>query len=177
VRALLEIAVPLGSQRTRVALRRALGMERLTIRQIGLVLDRYPGHRGSAVLREAVAVGAAPTRSERESDVLDVLLDGGIAHPDVNRPLLIAGRRVIPDLRWPEPRLVLEVDSTAWHENPVARADDRERQALLEAHGETVLRVHWRDAVLRPARTVASVSAAGAPVANVTPRGVILRAS
>jgi very-short-patch-repair endonuclease len=174
--ALLEIAVPLGAHRARAALRRALGLERLTIRQIGLVLDRYPGHRGSAILRDAVALGAAPTKSDRESDVLDVILAGGLAHPDVNRPLMIAGRRIIPDFRWPEQRLILEADSDAWHDDPLARADDLSRQRLLEAHGETVLRVHWRDAVLRPGRTVARLREAGAP-ANLTSRGVIIRPS
>jgi hypothetical protein len=176
VRALLDIAVPLGRSRARAAVRRALGLERLTLRQVGLVLDRYPGHRGSGILREAVASGAAPTKSERESDVLDVILHGGFVHPDVNVPVLVGGRRVIPDFRWPEQRLVLEADSDAWHENPLARADDRERQRLLEAHGETVLRIHWRDAVLRPARTVARLREAGAP-ANLTSRGVIIRPS
>jgi very-short-patch-repair endonuclease len=117
------------------------------------------------VLRAAVGASAAPTKSERESDVLDVILDGGLAHPDVNRPLIVAGRRVLPDFRWPRQRLVLEVDSTAWHEDPLARADDRARQAMLEAHGETVLRLHWRDAVLRPARTVERLIAAGVPLA------------
>ena len=83
--------------------------------------------------------------------------------PEVNRPLLLAGRRVVPDFRWPAQRLILEVDSTAWHDDPLARADDRERQALLEAHGETVLRVHWRDAVLGPRKLIEPLVAAGAP--------------
>ena len=170
-RTLLDLATLLDPQRTRRAVRRALGAGKVTVRQVGLVLDRYEGRRGCAVLRDAVASGAAPTRSDAESDVLDGILGAGFAHPDVNRPLLRAGRRIVPDIRWPAQRLILEIDSTAWHGDPLARADDRERQALLEAHGETVLRVHWRDAVLRPARLAARLDRAGAPRAAPPARG------
>jgi very-short-patch-repair endonuclease len=165
-RTLLDLASMLDEHRVRRAVRRAQGLGRVTLRQLGRVLDRYPRRRGSGVVRAAIGAGAAPTRSERESDVLDLIIDGGLAHPDVNRPLLIGGRRVIPDFRWPKQHLVLEVDSTAWHENPLARADDRERQALLEAYGERVVRVHWREAILRPARTLRQLAAAGAPIAD-----------
>jgi hypothetical protein len=160
---LIDIAPALGPRRARAAIRRALGIGSVTLRQIGLALDRHPCRRGNAVVRAAIDAGFAPTKSERESDVLDVVLGAGFAHPDVNKPLVLDGRRVIPDLRWPEQRLVLEVDSAAWHANPLARADDRERQALLEAHGETVLRVHWRDAVLGPGALTERLRAAGAP--------------
>jgi hypothetical protein len=162
-RTLLDLASMLDAQRVRRAVRRALGTGKVTIRQLGLVLDRYQGARGCKVLRQAILSGASPTRSDAESDVLDVVLDAGFAPPDVNRPLLINGRRPVPDLRWPSQRLILEIDSTAWHTDPLARADDRERQALLEAHGETVLRVHWQDAVLRPSKLVADLRDAGAP--------------
>jgi hypothetical protein len=151
------------SSRARKTIRRALGTGKVTVRQLGLVLERYPGRRGAATLRDAVASGAAPTKSEAESDVLDLVLSLGFAHPDVNTPLLINGRRLVPDLRWPTHHLVLEIDSDAWHSDPLARADDQERQALLERHGETVLRVHWRDALLWPGRLESMLAAAGAP--------------
>jgi hypothetical protein len=162
-RTLLDLASMLAPQRTRRAVRRALGMGKVTLRQLGLCLDRYPGARGCKVLRNAVASGAAPTKSDAESDVLDVILEAGFVRPDVNEPLLLDGRRVVPDIRWPAQRLILEIDSTAWHGDPLARADDRERQGLLEARGETVIRVHWLDAVLGPAKTAALLDAAGAP--------------
>ena len=117
-------------------------------------------------MREAVAARAPlPTKSDAESDVLDIILAADLERPDVNSPLIVERRRVVPDLRWPAQRLILEVDSTAWHTDPLARADDRERQALLEAHGETVLRVHWLDAVMAPSKLVARLVANGAPLA------------
>ena len=118
--------------------------------------------RGTASLTKILATGPAPTRSELEDAVLDLLLEGGIPHPDVNRPLTIDGRRVIPDFRWPQYRLVLEADGAEWHDDRLAREDDAERQALLEAHGERVLRVTWKQAVARRAETLARVRAAQA---------------
>jgi hypothetical protein len=165
-RTLLDVASMLDRQRVRRAVRRALGTGKVTLRQIGLVLDRYAGARGCAVLREAIASGAAPTRSEAESDVLDVILDAGLERPDVNQPLLLNARRIVPDLRWPRERLILEIDSDAWHTDPLARADDRERQAFLEARGETVLRVHWREAVLSPSKFVERLRLRAAPPAR-----------
>jgi very-short-patch-repair endonuclease len=50
--------------------------------------------------------------------------------------------------------------SRAWHDNPTAREDDAERQELLERHGERVLRVTWKQAVMRPAETLVRVRAA-----------------
>ncbi len=160
--ALLDLASVVDAARTRRAIRRALGTGKVTVRQLGLVLERYPGRRGAATLREAVALGAAPTKSDGESDVLDIILTDKLEPPEVNRPMMVNGRRVIPDFRWPDQRLILEVDSAAWHSDPLARADDRERQALLEAHGETVLRVDWVDAVLSPGKLVARLVEAGA---------------
>jgi very-short-patch-repair endonuclease len=76
----------------------------------------------------------------------------------------IGGRRVVPDFRWPEQRLVVEADGAAWHDNRLSREDDAERQALLEAHGEQVLRVTWNQAIARSSETLARIRAAGAPV-------------
>jgi hypothetical protein len=36
-----------------------------------------------------------------EDVVLDLLLDAGFEHPDVNKPMVVDGR-VVPDFRWPQ---------------------------------------------------------------------------
>jgi very-short-patch-repair endonuclease len=108
--------------------------------------------------------GYVPTRSELEDAVLDLILDGGLEPPQVNVPLVIDGRRVIPDFRWPQQRLVVEADG-AWHDDRLARADDADRQALLEAHGERVIRVSWDQATRRRRQTLARLLQAGAPIA------------
>jgi len=92
--------------------------------------------------------------------VLDLLLRGGLPHPEVNMPLVCLGRRVIPDFRWPRQRLVLEADGVAWHGGKLAREDDAERQAVLEASGERVIRATWDQAVCRPDQLLTRVWAA-----------------
>ena len=117
------------------------------------------GRRGGANLTKILADGYTPTRSELEDAVLDLIERGGIVRPQINQR---DGTRM-PDFRWPEERLILEADGRAWHDHKLAREDDVERQTLLEAQGERVLRVTWDQAVLRPAETIARIRAAGAP--------------
>ncbi len=135
----------------------------ITVRQLLDTLNRLGPRRGVTKLAKILATGHAPTRSELEDAVLDLILAGGLEHPHVNRPLTIDGRRVVPDFRWPDQRLVLEADGAAWHDDRLAREDDAERQALLEASGERVVRVTWAQAVGRRAQTLERLRAAGAP--------------
>jgi hypothetical protein len=58
---------------------------------------------------------------------------------------------------------------TRWHDTPQARADDAERQALLEAHGERVVRVTWAQATAHAAQTLRRIEAAGAPTPRARP--------
>src|SRR3954453_5137164 len=90
-----------------------------------------------------------PAPSSRTSS-FDLIVDAGFVRPEVNRAVLLEGRRVVPDFRWPEQRIVVEADSRTWHDNPIARADDAERQTLLEARGDRVLRVTWTQAISTP---------------------------
>jgi very-short-patch-repair endonuclease len=164
-RTLIDLAAALTEAELRHAVRRAQGLRRVNTRQLLEVIGRLGPRRGTGRLRQSIATGPAPTRSALEDAVLDLLLAGGFEHPDVNRPLVIEGRRVIPDFRWPEQRLVIEADGAAWHDNALARHEDIERQALLEASGERVIRVSWHQAVTRSAETVDRIRAAGAPAA------------
>jgi very-short-patch-repair endonuclease len=163
-RTLLDLASTLGWRPLRRAVRQAQALRWVSIRQLVEVLGRAGPRRGSRKLARIVATGPAPTRSELEDAVLDLMLSRGLAHPDVNVPLVVAARRVIPDFRWPEQRLVVEADGAAWHDGELAREDDAERQALLEAYGERVLRVTWDQAITRPGQTLARIRAAGAPL-------------
>lgn len=164
-RTLLDLAASLPPRALRRAVRHAQSLNLTSVREIAELIARSRGRRGVARLAATVADGPAPTRSELEDVVLDLILRGGLAHPDVNVPLVLERRRVVPDFRWPAARLVLEADGARWHGSAIARADDAERQALLERHGERVLRVTWEQAMARPAQTLARLRAAGAPEA------------
>jgi hypothetical protein len=175
-RTLVDLAAVVNEKVLRTAVRRALGLHRVSVRQLVAARRRLGPRRGSATL-DQVLKGAAPTRSELEDVVLDLIADGGFADPDVNKPLLRAGRRVIPDFRWPQERLVVEADSRAWHDNPIARQDDAERQALLEASGDRLIRITWDQAVAKPGQTLARIRAAGAPISRAAAGAVAARAT
>jgi hypothetical protein len=162
-RTLMDLAPVLGYARLRRAVHQALSLRLVGVEDLLVVLRQGRGRRGMRKLARIVASGAAPTRSVLEDAVLDLMIGGGLEPPDVNVPLVLSGRRVIPDFRWPGARLIVEADGSRWHDDPVAREDDAERQALLEAHGERILRVTWQQAIARPAETLARLRAAGAP--------------
>ena len=161
-RTLVDLAAVVNYALLRRAVRRALALRRVSICQLVATSRRLVGRRGCANLTRVLAT-AAPTRSDLEDVVFDLIVDAGFVRPDVNQPLLLAGRRVIPDFRWAEQQIVLEADSRTWHDNPIARQDDAERQALLEAHGERVVRITWTQALTKPDESVTRLAEAGAP--------------
>jgi len=138
--------------------------ERLaSVRQFADVLRRAPGHRGARRIAQIIATGPASTASGHEDDVLDLILAAGLEHPLVNARLVVDGEPYYPDLRWPAQRLSLEIDSSPWHDGPLAQQLDAERQARLEATGERVLRTTREQALQAPALLVTRLVAAGAP--------------
>jgi very-short-patch-repair endonuclease len=160
-RTLADVAPRLSYPALRRAARQALSLRLLSTRDLVEISARLGNRRGMTKLRRVIAEGLAPTRSLLEDVVLDLIKASGLEDPDVNVPLCLDGRIVVPDFRWPERRLVIEADGTAWHDNRLAREDDAERQALLEAHGDLVLHVTWDQAVGRAPQTIARVRAAG----------------
>jgi hypothetical protein len=165
-RTLLDLAATLPERALRRAVRQAQGLHRVNVRQLAELLARAGRRSGTVALRQVIATGPAPTRSELENVVLDLILNAGLQHPAVNVALILDGRRGVPDFRWPAERLVLEADGAAWHDDPIARRDDHDRQARLEAHGERVIRVTWQQAIAEPGQTLRRLRAAGAPEAT-----------
>jgi very-short-patch-repair endonuclease len=162
-RTLVDLAADLSYNELRRATREAQTLRLIALPQLVATMNRLRPFRGAVNLAKIVATGPAPTRSELEDVVLDLMVRGGLRHPDVNVPIYVGHRRVLPDFRWPEQRLVVEADGARYHDGEIARQDDAERQALLEAAGERVLRVRWEQAVCRESQTLRRFRAAGAP--------------
>jgi hypothetical protein len=162
-RTLIDLAAIGNYHLLRRAVRRAQSLRWVSVPELVAVVRRLGPRKGTRNLNRILATGPAPTRSVLEDVVFDLILDGGLLRPDVNKSLLLAGRRVVPDFRWPDHHVVVEADGGAWHDNRIAREDDAERQALLEAHGERVLRVTWAQAVTSAGQTLARIEAAGVP--------------
>ena len=124
---------------------------------------KFSGPELAQLPQSILALGAVPTRSPVEDSAYDIVVMAGLRAPEeVNAPFRLASGTIYPDLRWPALRLIVEVDSADWHDDPLAQLADRERQAELEALGERVLRV--RKAELRHPRFVARLRAAGVPI-------------
>ncbi|MBE2317917.1 type IV toxin-antitoxin system AbiEi family antitoxin domain-containing protein [Solirubrobacter sp. CPCC 204708] len=104
---------------------------------------------------------AVPTASGSEDFVFDLVVAAGFAEPLVNAPY--PNSSYVPDLWWPEQRLIVEVDSREWHSDPLAQRDDLDRQAWLEAKGERVLRTTRPQVRRDPHNFFARLRAAGAP--------------
>jgi very-short-patch-repair endonuclease/predicted transcriptional regulator of viral defense system len=165
-RTLVDLASLLPYKPLRRASRQARSLRLLSVRQLADAVAKAGRRPGVATLADIVATGIPPTRSELEDAVLDLITGGGLAPPQVNQPIMVDGRRVIPDFRWPEQRLVIEADGAAWHDHRIAREDDTERQAILEASGERVIRVTWDQTIRHRAQTLSRLTAAGAPKVN-----------
>jgi very-short-patch-repair endonuclease len=159
-RTIMDLAATLEDVPLRRLMSRAQSMHLTNLRLLASQLDRAAGRPGRARFARVLATQPPATRSELEDRVHDLLAAAGLAPPHVNVPLHLDGRRVIPDFRWPEHHLIVEADSAQWHDTPQARIDDAERQALLEAHGEHVLRITWQQATAHAAQTVRRVAAA-----------------
>jgi elongation factor P len=159
-RTIVDLAGQATERELKQAVRRAQALHDLEIRDILAALDRAGRRRGATTLRRLLAADPAPTRTVLEDVVLDLILAGGLAPPDVNTPMYLEGQKVVPDFRWPAHRAIVEADGGPWHDRPLARRADAERQALLEQHGERVIRVTWEQAITKPAQTLARIQAA-----------------
>jgi very-short-patch-repair endonuclease len=115
-----------------------------------------PGRRGAGALRALLAAGVAPTRSEAERRLLELVERAGLPRPQTN--VRLADHEV--DALWRAQRLVVEVDGHAFHGSRAAFERDRRRDADLLAAGHRVLRVTWRQLEHEPERIAARLGAA-----------------
>lgn len=111
-------------------------------RDIEAALARNPLRPGSARVRRILSDerADAPTRSEAERMLLQLVAQAGLPRPETNVRLL--GFEV--DFLWRAARLVIEVDGYAFHGHRGAFEADRRRDQALVAVGYRVIRVTWR---------------------------------
>jgi very-short-patch-repair endonuclease len=108
-------------------------------------------------LAKLIARGPRPTRSALEDAVDDLLTRHGLRPPQTN--VMIAGHDV--DFLYPEHGVAIEADGARFHDTPLRQAQDRRKQAVLEAHGLRVLRLRWEDTLPeRESETIARVEKA-----------------
>jgi very-short-patch-repair endonuclease len=157
-RTLLDLAATFPRRTVERALDQAEILRLIDHRVLERTLAAHRGRRGSPSLRailEHHAAGSTLTRSELEERFLALCDDHGIRRPRVNTTL--HGFEV--DFAWPGLGLVVEVDGYAYHHTRRAFERDRERDAVLAAHGIRTLRFTARQVTDRPAEVVAALEA------------------
>jgi very-short-patch-repair endonuclease len=108
---------------------------------------------GAPNLRRIVDGDARVTLSPLERRFLDLLREHGLPLPRTNRP---AGAYHV-DCRWPDRRLIVELDSYRFHHSRHAWEQDRRRERDARAQGDELRRYTWRDVFEQPAHMVAEL--------------------
>lgn len=148
-RALIEIAASLTQGRQGRAFRESIRLGTTTADGIAQALAGQRGTRVLAALCDRYAkLPYHRCNSDAESRALEGFADAGIPIPLVNVPF--CGPR--PDFRWPEPRLIIEIDSREYHQFPDV---DAGYQATWEAGGARVKRFPAVQVYTHPERLVA----------------------
>ncbi|HEU4975900.1 MAG TPA: type IV toxin-antitoxin system AbiEi family antitoxin domain-containing protein [Baekduia sp.] len=158
-RTLLDLAGVVPVHHLRRAVQRANELELFHLLDVDRVLEAHPRRPGRraliALLADARRHGLERTRSDPEAAMLQLCLDHDLPRPQVNR---FAGGREM-DFRWPEQRLVVEVDGWTWHRTREAFAADRARDRQLLREGFRVARFPAMEVLDAPAMVAAELRA------------------
>jgi Transcriptional regulator, AbiEi antitoxin len=112
-----------------------------TPKQVSAVLDRVPNAAGRAKLGRVLSGEVPVTLSRLEGRFLSLLKRNGFPRPVTNR---VAGAHRV-DCRWPEHRLIVELDSYRFHNSRHSWEQDRLREREARARGDEFRRYTWRD--------------------------------
>jgi very-short-patch-repair endonuclease len=125
--------------------------DRLSLRDL---LARYPGRRGTPVVRLALArLGESPGQIESrfEERFLAFLERHRLLRPQFNAWLEVEGRRYRVDCLWREACQIVELDGWEGHGTRSAFRDDRERDRRLRVAGYGITRLTWSQLKSEPA--------------------------
>jgi predicted transcriptional regulator of viral defense system len=148
-RTLFDIARTEPLRQLRYALDQAERLQLLDLR----ALQRFR----CRALANALAAMSEPANTNPgiERLFLEVCDTGGVPRPEVN--VLVEGYLV--DAVWREQKLIVELDSRAYHMTTRAFEEDRDRDDVLQLARYRVIRITWRRLTNNPERVVARLRA------------------
>jgi len=157
-RALLDCAENLRPRELERAFEESERRRVLDVRAVETLMKRSPGRRGLRPLGALLKQQNGPppvTRSELERLFLDFCADAGLPRPTVNAT--VEGHEV--DMVWTKKKLIVELDSRAYHRTRAAFERDRRRDAKLQMAGFRVIRVTYRWLTEDPTRLAQTLRA------------------
>jgi very-short-patch-repair endonuclease len=155
-RTLLDLAATVTAHELARAVEEAQVQRRVSVHSLNEQFERYPRHRGTAAMREAIRADPKLTRSEAERRLLELIRKARLPEPDTNQR--IAGWEV--DFVWRAQRLVVEVDGYAFHSVRSSFERDRRKDAELMRQGWRVIRITWAQIVGEPEVVLATLAQA-----------------
>ena len=159
-RTLLDLAAVVSKRRLERALNEAEVLGLTDALSVPDLLKRYPGRRGSAVLRQLLrdeATLSGITQNDFEEGFAALLDAHRLQRPRFNADVVVRGRHFNVDCLWREGRLIVELDGRGVHGTARAFETDRERDRLLLADGWRVMRLTWRQVRDDPAEILADL--------------------
>jgi hypothetical protein len=156
-RAFLDLAEVLPERQVARAIEEAERQNLVDLGAIHQTLDRNPGRHGHKPLLHILgdAVIEPMSRSDLEIAFLELCRDHGIPRPLVNRPI----GQYEADMVWPQHRLIVELDSRAYHLNRAAFENDRMKDAAFQLAGFRVVRITDWQLLRHPERVAATILA------------------
>ena len=151
-RTLLDLAAVVDRSQLRRACEEAERLRVLDTSAIQDLLARSNGRHGLFALRALLGYDPAPTiesKSELESRFMDLIREHDLPSPRLN--VLVEGFLV--DAYWPAARLVVELQSYAYHSHRTAFERDHAKLARLKLAGFESLALTWRQVTTEQAGT------------------------
>jgi very-short-patch-repair endonuclease len=138
-------------------------VQRLTDRvSLPLLLERYPGRRGTRKLR-ALLESPEPvgfTRNDFEEAFLALVIAHELRRPRMNADLSVRGRFFQVDALWEAERVAVELDSRSVHGTRKRFETDRQRDRILAAEGWKTFHITWLALQQEPDEIIADLKAA-----------------
>jgi very-short-patch-repair endonuclease len=110
------------------------------------LLARYPRRHGTRAIRSILAtlrIGDGVPKSVLEDAFLEFLDFHRLPRPEVNAWLTLGRHTFQPDCLWRAQKVIVELDSHAFHGTPAAFEKDRARDRVLAVHEWLPIRVTW----------------------------------
>jgi very-short-patch-repair endonuclease len=147
-RTVLDLAATSSTDEVEVVIRQVEFLrlyDRLSLLDL---VARYPGRRGVARIRAALArieaLPAGRVRSPLETRFLPFLRRYRVLRPRLNDWIIVGERRYQVDCHWPGTGQIVELDSWQAHGSRSAFREDRIRDRVLRTAGYEVTRISWR---------------------------------